>query len=296
MAQRVDAFALGGFLVLREKFLHAGKVQRGLRHPEVIVDDPVEHRTQVLLDGRELQPDHTATEHLGLEAHLIRCLDHAHGIRRIRAHVHDIRIRGLNGANDRGVIGGRGRIGLVVHDLHAEPLGVLACAPRGIQREFRIGRHDGNRLGLGILCHREIEKALRPVGLGLRPGRHDLEITVIVELVIYREPEERRKNQLFPHDDRHRRRNFVGAVARHHQIHFVDLQKLGVDRRNLRRLRRVIVVDELDRATEQPAFLVGVIAPDLHRDERGLARAGETTGQRHAETDLDRFLGGERAA
>jgi len=37
----------------------------------------------------------------------------------------------------------------------------------------------------------------------------------------------------------------------------------------------VIVVDELDLAPEDPALGVDVVAPELHRDQRRLAVAGE---------------------
>src|SRR5207342_104481 len=56
------------------------------------------------------------------------------------------------------------------------------------------------------------------------------------------------------------------------------------------RIALVIVVDELDRASEQTAFGVRLVFPDLHPEQCLLAIGGERASQRHAEANLDRLL------
>jgi hypothetical protein len=74
-------------------------------------------------------------------------------------------------------------------------------------------------------------------------------------------------------------------------MHLVDVEQLRVDPGHRRRLRLVVVVDELDGPTEEAALLVHVILPELHGQEGGLALRGEASGQSHAEADLDRIGG-----
>ncbi len=92
------------------------------------------------------------------------------------------------------------------------------------------------------------------------------------------------------HDDRQGRRDHVGGVAADHEIDFVDVEQLGVDAGHRRRIALVIVVDELDRASEQSAFGVYFFFPDFHAQKRLLAVGGERTSLRHTEADLDRLF------
>ena len=59
---------------------------------------------------------------------------------------------------------------------------------------------------------------------------------------------------------------------------------------NGRRVRLVIVIDQLDRSPEHAALGVGLLHPDLHRQQRRLADRRQAAGQRHAEADGDRRL------
>jgi hypothetical protein len=72
----------------------------------------------------------------------------------------------------------------------------------------------------------------------------------------------------------HGQGNHVGAVAADDQIDLVDVEELGVDARDGVRLGLIVVVDELDRATEQPALGVDILFPDLLRQQRRLAVGG----------------------
>ena len=289
MAIGIHSLADGGHTVLGEELVNAGEGERRLGHPEVVVDDAVQQRSEVLLNGSKLQPDHAATEELGLQANLARRLHDADRIRRVARDVNDLRTGRLDRAHDRRVVRRCRREGLVVDDVQAELLRVGARARGRVEREFVVRGDDRDRLRLGILRHRQVKEALRPVELRIGPRRHDLEVAVVLEFLVRRQSEQRREHQLLAHDDRHRRDDQVGAVARHHQVDLVDIEQLGVDAGDVRPLGRVVVIDELDRPAEQAALFVDVIAPDFHRDQRAFAGAGEAACQRHAEADLDRF-------
>src|SRR5262249_44489663 len=73
------------------------------------------------------------------------------------------------------------------------------------------------------------------------------------------------------------------------QVDFVDGDELGIDVRHVRRRALVVVDDELDRAAEQPALGVDVVAPDLERGVDHLARCGARAGEREAHADPDRI-------
>src|SRR5262249_6688185 len=49
----------------------------------------------------------------------------------------------------------------------------------------------------------------------------------------------------------------------------------------------IIIIDELDRTTEQPAFGIGILLPDLLSEQSGPAVGAEPAGQRHAVADLE---------
>src|SRR5207342_1612658 len=58
----------------------------------------------------------------------------------------------------------------------------------------------------------------------------------------------------------------------------------------------VVVVDELHLPPEQSAARVYLLGPQLVRHQRLLSSRGETAGERHAKSDLDRRLGRLRCA
>lgn len=74
----------------------------------------------------------------------------------------------------------------------------------------------------------------------------------------------------------------------------IHVQKLGDDPRHQRRVRLVVVGDQLHRAPEQSACGVGVLDPDLHRQESGLAVWGQRAGLTKVKAD-DEWFGGGRA-
>ena len=63
----------------------------------------------------------------------------------VRGDEHHVGIFGLDRAHDRREVGGGRRIGLVVDDLEAHRLGILARTRRGVQREFGVGRDNRHR-------------------------------------------------------------------------------------------------------------------------------------------------------
>jgi hypothetical protein len=76
-------------------------------------------------------------------------------------------------------------------------------------------------------------------------------------------------------------------------VDFVDLDELGVELRNVRRVALIVVEHKLDRTPQQPALGIDVIAPDLQRGEHLLADRRDAAGERHGHADPDR-VGGHR--
>src|SRR5262249_40109639 len=102
--------------------------------------------------------------------------------------------------------------------------------------------------------------------------------------------------------DRHGRRDQRGGIGPDHEVDLVDVEQLGVDRRDLGGRALVIVVDELHRTAEYPALGGDVLFPNLLPEPRPPSVRPEPAGQRHAVADLDRLAGlrrgrrgGERA-
>ena len=131
------------------------------RQPEVVVDDAVQQRAKLCLDGGALQADHAAAEQLGLQPDLVRGADHADGVGRIGADQHEIGIGRLDRADDRRVVGRGRRVGLVIDDLQPGLLRQHARAVHRVVRELRIGADHRQRLRLRVLRHRGGEEALR---------------------------------------------------------------------------------------------------------------------------------------
>ena len=57
-----------------------------------------------------------------------------------------------------------------------------------------------------------------------------------MELVVHIEAEQREERHLVLNDDRHRRRQQIGAVVADCQIDLVDIEELGIDARHQRRI------------------------------------------------------------
>jgi hypothetical protein len=190
-------------------------------------------------------------------------------------------------AHDRRVVGRARRIRLVVDGLKAQTLDVLARADQRRLGELRVGTDQRDGLRPRCLSGRELEEALRERARRVRAIGRDLEVTGVLELLVVAEAEETHEGELAVHHDRHGRGDEVRAVARHDEVHLVDVEELRVDAGDGGGVGLVVVEDQLDRAPEQPALLVDVVLPDLHREQRGLAVAGEAAGERHAEADLD---------
>jgi hypothetical protein len=104
-----------------------------------------------------------------------------------------------------------------------------------------------------------------------------------------REREQPEEQPIVLEHDRHRRRHHIGGVAGDRDVGLVDIDQLGVERRDRRRAALVVVKNQLDRSAEQAALGIDVGLPDLHRQQCRLADRGEPAGQRHAEADCDRL-------
>ena len=145
--------------------------------------------------------------------------------------------------------------------------------------------------GLGFCAMAVSKKPFVKAGFGSGPDGIIDEIFGIVEFAVHREAKQANEHLLLLHHDRHRRREHVGAVAADDEIDLVDIEQLGVDAGHGRRVGLVIVIDQLDRASEQAAFGVDVLLPNLLREQRRLAVGPRPPVMRHAVADLDRLAG-----
>ena len=98
----------------------------------MIVHDAVELFGKLRDQRRILHADHRAAEQLRLQPDFGRGAHHADRVRRIGCEQHDVGIGRLDGAHDRREIDRRGRIALVVDDLQAVFLRVLARADQHV--------------------------------------------------------------------------------------------------------------------------------------------------------------------
>ncbi len=261
-----------------------------------VIDHAVQERSELRLERGELRADEPAAEHPRLEPDLVHGPHHPGRVGRVRREEDDIRIGRLDGAHYGREVDGVGWVALVVD--HLEP-GALGLRARAFQRQRRIlgvGTDQRDGLRLGIECHRRVEEPLRPADRRLRACRHDLEITVVVEFRVDVETEQRHERHVPLHDDRHCGSDDVRTVPGDEQVDLVDVEQLVVDARHRRGVGLVVVVDELDLTAEKAATGVDVLGPDLHRDQRRLAVAGERSGEAHAEADLQRLLRLHRSA
>ena len=110
-------------------------------------------------------------------------------------------------------------------------------------------------------------------------------------MLVRAEPENADRRALVLDDRRHRCGDDVGAVRPDQQFHFVDADQLGIDARRIRRRALVVVINQLDRPVEQPAFGVDVVAPDFQSREHLLAGRGRRAGQAQTKPDADRIGG-----
>jgi hypothetical protein len=111
-----------------------------------------------------------------------------------------------------------------------------------------------------------------------------------MELAVGRVGEDADRCFLRLHQHRDCGRHHVGRIRPDQEIDFIDIDEFGVDLRNIRRVALIVVEHELDRASEQAALGVDVVAPDFDAEQRSLAAAGEPAGLRHAHPDFDRWL------
>ena len=246
------------------------------------------------LNSGGLQSDHGAAEHFRLEAELVGGLDDADRAQRIGADHDEIRVGGLNRADDRREVGRVRRVGLVVDDIEAVFLGVVAGAVGGVARELGVLGRNRHGLRLRILRRRDLEEALGERLFRRRTGRQHREIFRVVKLAVGIEREQADEGLALLHDDRNGRRDHVGGVGTDDEVDFVDVEQLGVDAGHVRRVGLVVVIDELNLAAEQAAFGVDLFLPDLGAEQRLLAVGRQRAGQRHAKADFDWAAGALR--
>ena len=102
--------------------------------------------------------------------------------------------------------------------------------------------------GLGLIVIAASKNGCMIAKARLFAGREYAEIFVVFELGVIGETEEAHQHHVVLHGDRYRRGDDRRGVAAVDQIDLIDVEKLGVDRRHVRRIALIVVVDELDLA------------------------------------------------
>ena len=219
--------------------------------------------------------------------------DNADAVGRIGRYVNDVGMGRLDRANDRGEISRVRRIIAVVDDLQPGLFQVDAGAVGGIAGGFAVIDREGNRLKpeLVLLGFDDVEEALGDRRARIGSHRQHREVFRVLKLLVYVEREQPNEIHVVGDHNRHRRRRNIGCIPRNDEVDFVDIEQLCIDAGDQRRVALIVVEIELDRAAEQPAFFVGVVGPDLHRQQCRGAVDREAAGQRHAEADHDRLAG-----
>ena len=254
ITEQVHSFGRSLCLIFLDEIHDAGEFHRLDRFPKVDICDAVSRLAQLHLDRSRLESGETAAEHVRLQPHLSDRTQEPDGVGRIRGEIDHIRLACRHRADDRREIDGGRRIGPVVNDVDAGPLGVHARAFGGLVLEFGIGGDDRHRLRLRVLRCGQVKIALGKDFHRIGAERQHREVFRIMELVVGREREQSEEQPVVRDRNRHRRHHQIGAVARHQEVDLVDVDQLGIDRRHQRRVALVVVVDELDRPAEEPAL------------------------------------------
>jgi hypothetical protein len=161
---------------------------------------------------------------------------------------------------------------------------VFAGAVERVARVLDLGADQRDARRFRLLRGGEIEHAFGIIG---RRGalRVHGEIFRIFEALVCSQSENADCGPVGLYDRRHRRGDDVGTVRPDQQIDFVHAHELGVDRRRVRRIALVIVVDQLDRTPQQTAFGVDVVTPDFQTGQDLLARRRGRAAQAQTQSD-----------
>ena len=133
-----------------------------------------------------------------------------------------------------------------------------------IMRVLGIGTHQGNGVQFRILLGGQCEESPGKLLSWGRPVRRNLKIVGIVELLVIGQPEEAHEHPLTLDDNGHGRGDEIGPIARDDKVNVVHVEELAIDTWNRCRLGLVVIVDQLHRPSNETAFLVDLVAPDLH--------------------------------
>ena len=182
----------------------------------------------------------------------------------------------------------RERIGPLENHFEPERLRILARAIERCARVLQVGADQGHATRLGRLLEREIEHAFGVVARRRSLGIHG-EVAGILEPLVCTQPEDADGRPVALDDRRHGRRDDVGAVGPDQQIDFVDRHEFRVDGWGISRVALVVVVDELHRPAQKPAFGIDIVAPDFETGEHLFARRRGGAGQADTQSDADRI-------
>ena len=206
MTQGINLTSGRGSLIFFQESIHAFKVQRRGRDPEVVVNNTIQLRTKVFLNTGVLQTNHAATKHFRLKPKLVSCFGKSNRTWWVGTDVNQVGVTRHNCAHNRCEICCATRwVGLVIHDLQTIFLRMSPRTRNSVLGKFGISRQQRDRLRLWILCHCETEKSARPVQFRFRPSWHDLKIVLVVKPFVNSKTEQRQQYHLLFHHYRHGR-------------------------------------------------------------------------------------------
>ena len=139
--------------------------------------------------------------------------------------------------------------------------------------EFHFGIHGGDRFRFRIHRHRGIEEWLHDRQGRFFAGRENAEKLVIFELGVIGEAEQADQHHVVLHRERYRRGDEGRAVAAVDEIDFIDVEELGVDRRHIRRIALIVVVNQFDLPSQQATLGIDILGPHGHCQQGRFARA-----------------------
>src|SRR5579862_824369 len=212
-AQRINVGGRGPLSIACKKIRRAGDLLGQCRRKVFTGDEPIGNWAELKLDRRHQHADHRAAHHLRREPDLVGSTDDADVVRRVRADIDDVRIRCPYGPDDRSKISRTWWIALVVDQIEAVLLDLIARACGSTLGKFGVGCKYGYRLRLWLLHRSQVKEANRERIHALRTRRHHREVFRVVEFIVDADGGEADRELVALHDGRHRRCDEVGAVG-----------------------------------------------------------------------------------
>jgi hypothetical protein len=142
---------------------------------------------------------------------------------RVGGDVDNVRLGGRNGADDRREIDRIRRIAAMIDNLEAHRDSIGARAVGRHRCEIGVRADDGDRLQLGFLFPRDLEKATGDFANPTWSDRQHGKIIRVIKPLVDGEREQTQQDPFPGNHHRHDRHGHIGAVAGNDQIDIVDI-------------------------------------------------------------------------